>query len=509
MKAKNYSCLNRHFFIIVLMFGLLNKNLVAQTTTYFNKEYENDTTSVGTVGTKAIDDGFLSVGIIGTSLENALFLKKLSLEGEIMWIELLDKGPEYRSTWLGSEFLKCNDDTYVFVHSKTKLPATEPRDRDVFFVRFDKEGNIIKKKLLEKEGQQRPRAVIQCNDDGFLIVGSAHLDGESSHVFAMKIDSNYTEQWYNTYKLSEEKHSKAFSVVPTTDGGYILSGFGYHPETDYDMYLVKIDSLGNEVLAKNIDGDGDGESAGRVCLNEKGKIILTGGMRINGILYAFIGELDDSLNLDWSEKYQKENFIHYSSNIFQTIDGNYITYAYHISDAGYSMHYLYKFNAEGDTIWTRSFKSDHINNDDYIRDLRPTPDGGFVAAGFVLSPSPQRSWVIKFDSLGRTCSYVGCDSVAWPVSTPLLDAPAPARCFVSPNPVVLGQPAYIHYHFPEEIPEVRFRLYDVRGVLVSEQRLSTLQNKAILDTENFVSGIYLWEVVLGGTVLESGKVFVE
>ena len=385
MKARNYSCLNRYFFIIVFMFGLLNKNLVAQTITYFNKEYQNDTTSVGTLGTKAIDDGFLSIGLIGTSLENALFLKKLSHEGEIMWIELLDKGPEYRSAWFGSEFLKCSDGTYVFVHSKTKLPTTEPRDRDVFFVRFDKDGNIIKKKLLEKEEQQRPRAVIQCKDEGFLIIGSAHLDGESSHVFAMKIDSNYTEQWYNTYKLSEEKHSKAFSVVPTTDGGYILSGFGYHPETDYDMYLVKIDSLGNEVLSKNIDGDGDYETACLMLSFGENKIIISGGMNLGGVLHGYIAEMDDSLNIDWEKKHEIGNYMQMEYKV-KVDNQHFVSNVYHISDAGHSMHYLYKFNAEGDTIWTRSFKSDHINNDDYIRDLRPHARWWFCSCWFCVEP---------------------------------------------------------------------------------------------------------------------------
>jgi hypothetical protein len=42
--------------------------------------------------------------------------------------------------------------------------------------------------------------------------------------------------------------------------------------------------------------------------------------------------------------------------------------------------------------------------------VRPTPDGGFIAAGFVLT-APQQSWLIKTDSLGQTCSFVGCDSL--------------------------------------------------------------------------------------------------
>jgi hypothetical protein len=48
----------------------------------------------------------------------------------------------------------------------------------------------------------------------------------------------------------------------------------------------------------------------------------------------------------------------------------------------------------------------------YIKDMRPTPDGGYVLAGYQYS-SPQTAWVLKIDSLGNTCSFVGCDSTIY------------------------------------------------------------------------------------------------
>jgi hypothetical protein len=48
----------------------------------------------------------------------------------------------------------------------------------------------------------------------------------------------------------------------------------------------------------------------------------------------------------------------------------------------------------------------------YIKDMRPTSDGGYVLAGYQYS-SPQTAWVLKIDSLGNTCSFVGCDSTIY------------------------------------------------------------------------------------------------
>jgi hypothetical protein len=44
--------------------------------------------------------------------------------------------------------------------------------------------------------------------------------------------------------------------------------------------------------------------------------------------------------------------------------------------------------------------------------MRPTEDGGYVLAGYQYS-TPQTAWVLKIDSLGNTCSFVGCDSTIY------------------------------------------------------------------------------------------------
>ena len=494
------------FILLNILWGV---SVYPQEIHFFNKLYSSDTIQ-GSTGIITIEEGYLAISPMNIGSSYASLLHKIAIDGEMEWTTVMDKGQEHISMSLGSCFIRCKDDDLLLVHKKSLInPYID--NGDIFIIKFKENGDIVwKKHHYNSTGRQVPNQVIQTKDGGFFIIGWHQKDTNNGYFYALKIDALGEFEWEGLYSLDDSAgHSAAFSTVQTADGGYFITGYGYHAETGYDMYIVKIDSLGNWLWEKNIDGGtGESEAACKIFDIGDNKYLLTGGIGKNYVL-AYMAVVDTTMEVEWEETYKYDEFNVFHSNVVQNPnDQTYTTLAFSKHN-GITHHHLYKIKAaDGAVVWKRTFKT-ALQNDDYLRDLRPTPDGGFVAAGFVLSPSPQRSWVIKFDSLGKTCSYVGCDSVAYPVSAPLLDAPVPARCSVSPNPVGLGQPAYIHYHFPQEIPEVRFCLYDVRGVLVSEQRLSTLQNKVILKTKNFVSGIYLWEVVLGRAVLESGKVFVE
>src|SRR6185436_20618528 len=49
---------------------------------------------------------------------------------------------------------------------------------------------------------------------------------------------------------------RGYSAKQTSDGGYIIAGYTYNPQTNYDFYLVKTDSLGNMLWTKYFATDG-------------------------------------------------------------------------------------------------------------------------------------------------------------------------------------------------------------------------------------------------------------
>jgi hypothetical protein len=105
-------------------------------------------------------------------------------------------------------------------------------------------------------------------------------------------------------------------------------------------------------------------------------------------------------------------FIDRAYSVQQTSDSGYIVAGYTRPDGAerYSM-YLIKTDSSGDTLWTRTYGG---SQDAYARSARQTSDGGFIAAGYVLSPPVGKSdvYLVRTTASGDTLwtrTYGGTD----------------------------------------------------------------------------------------------------
>ena len=152
---------------------------------------------------------------------------------------------------------------------------------------------------------------------------------------------------------------------------------------------------------------------------------------------------------------------------------------------------LIEFDAtNGDINWTKPL-SFSPTDDVYFKDLEPTKDGGYVLGGYQYAATPQKSWIVKIDSLGNTCQQYDCDS------TVLLDTSVGDLDFilerksikVSPNPATSST----QINFTKAAKKLR--IYTATGILISEYELTESDRQKTLDIENFAKGIYLVELL--------------
>lgn len=181
-----------------------------------------------------------------------------------------------------------------------------------------------------------------------------------------------------------------------------------------------------------------------------------------------------------------------------------------------SIPFIRKFSPTGEIEWTWSETYDE-NYTFLSRDLEKTKDGGYVMAAFQFS-GWQRGWLVKIDSLGNTCSYVGCDStvLAPPIDTSSIDSTntfidalshlSPYFVRISPNPV--KDQAMLLYELPSMAPYADFRLFNSQGERVLNQKILTLQNSHSLALGHLTSGVYIWEVSVLGQKIKMGKLVV-
>ena len=345
--------------------------------------------------------------------------------------------------------------------------------------KFDTSGQIIfKKEYHTPKLFRNVRQLIATQDKGFAFVGSRRQiePSENNTFYLFKTDSLGKKEWERTYSF-EGFISVTYSVQQTPDGGYVLGGYTNtgSDNTNRDMYIVKTDSLGNEEWHKRIGGGWDDCPAIVHCLTTVDEYLQTGEIDylISG---CYIDEFSSSENrydiylfklgtqgeLIWEQGYNPTN----------TSD-NLAAYLIMPDDSFYGVGIrsrnlkdgpvLYRFDALGQLLWKKEYLLDTLAHV-YMRDIQATEDGGIVLAGFKFQPNPQKSWVLKLDSLGNTCMPADCDSTI--VFTDIEETPITQNPFslsLFPNPA--SEQVEVVYQIPKS---GILKVYDYQGRLIDE-----------------------------------------
>jgi len=116
---------------------------------------------------------------------------------------------------------------------------------DVYLIKIDKNGNKIWQKTYGGIDWDVANAITPTEDGGYIVAGWTDSFGNRNRdVYLIKIDKDGNKIWQKTYGGSD--FDEANAITPTRDGGYIVSGltksFGNGNE---DVYLIKIDKNGN------------------------------------------------------------------------------------------------------------------------------------------------------------------------------------------------------------------------------------------------------------------------
>jgi hypothetical protein len=207
--------------------------------------------------------------------------------------------------------------------------------------------------------------------------------------------------WWRTYGGPDSDFG--YSVQQTTDGGYIIVGttlsFG---AGDWDVCLIKTDSLGDTLWTRTYGGIGGDEGHSVLQTSDSGYIIagytISFGAGSEDVYLIKTDSLGDTL---WTRTYGGPGS-DFGYSVQQTTDGGYIIAGTTESiGAGAGDAYLIKTNDLGDTLWTRTYGTDLEEEGSSVQQ---TLDGGYVIVSYfdVWRVGDEDAWLIKTDSLGDT-----------------------------------------------------------------------------------------------------------
>lgn len=302
----------------------------------------------------------------------------------------------------GSAVTMTSDGGYIITGQT--IPSANVDFPDAYAVKTDQYGKVLWAKNYGGQNSEQASDVIQTADGGYLFAGSTDsfgagvLDG-----YLIKTDSQGVLQWSNTYGGNQDDVFHA--VIATADGGFLAVGSSIKPGTqDRDAFMVKVDNLGNEQWNKRFGGSG-GENAFAVLQTGDHGFIFAGSTTSFGA-----GNFDvylvktDSVGVEqWSKTYGGPD-LEEAAAMDATSDGGYILAGFTSgTGAGGRDMYLIKTDGNGNLVWSNTFGFTH---NDGASAVKQTPDGGYIIAGSTVTTVTQQKqftdgYVVKADANGN------------------------------------------------------------------------------------------------------------
>jgi hypothetical protein len=497
--------------IQILLLLLLPLLAICQEPIYFNNIYNPENTFANGRGILQIDGYYY--GIFGTwtapNYYYQLGVFKLSSTGELLDYNLFgEEGHHYFVGSVGGTLIQTQDGNLA--------AACQVQNSETVF------GTLLKINLALDTLWQRKyyteyewtmtEKVQETSDGGFMLVGQVDPgEGYFYDALLLRTDSLGNEIWHKAY--GSDWSEQAYSVIETSDGGYMIGGFFRKPGWDHslDAMVIKTDSLGNEEWTNyygNPEVDDDKafvmgtEDGNYLVATVYGETILS-AYRIGGPWFFKLDNLGNIIDEFFWGPQRMDSFI---MNIRKVEDGFVTSGFSYETDSSTSALYtgwLMKINNNMDSVWYHDYLHfGELYDDNFLYDISGCEDDGYIAIGKARHDVPgfaNKMWVIKVDSMG-------CDTPGCALGTQVFELPSlfSNELIVWPNPMIeefeVRCPMF-------EVDESKIlRVYNSQGIKVDKIEISKNADRITVNSSDWEPGLYFLQYLVDGNVQASAKV---
>jgi hypothetical protein len=307
----------------------------------------------------------------------------------------------------------------------------------------------------------------------------------------LQIDTSLNIIFQKTYG-STCVYRSAYSIDTTHSNGFIMCGYEDSPTST--TRVIKTDSLGNQLWTRNY-GIINTTAPSILATRTSGYLIATNEIDSTYMSSFFwmtmkLYRIDENGDTLWTKTIGNKNMVFTPTSVKQLANDDFIISGtkgvprYDVSGNLVSdqLHgFLCRTDSSGNIKWFNNYVGNYTNDstaENFLMDVSPTSDGGFVASGWVTptDTSTQDAWVIKVDSMG--CLSPGCNGT------------------VGINTIQLGFPEFNIYPNPAndfidietDFKNCYFSVLDVTGKLILREKI--VQNKTRIELSNYSNGLY-------------------
>lgn len=288
------------------------------------------------------------------------------------------------------------------------------------------------------EQHEYPVGIENTPDGGYItVINTIPYNSQNygnDDILVIKYDKNNNIEWKKCFGGRDEDY--AYSLTQAPDGGYVIAGKtlswdgdlqGVKSGPGYGGWIFKIDSVGNIVWNKCVDGTSDDssqsdESFQSVVALKDGSYIAVGEYAANShsinnygnawlVKFSAKGELEWERNFGGSEDDQFSSVVEADDGGFiaagkaGSIDGDVQGHSHNLYIMSNYDGWIVKFNSSGEIVWQKCLGG---TDDEIINSIVKTNDGKIIGVGYAESYSREwtgylgndRGWILKFNSNG-------------------------------------------------------------------------------------------------------------
>lgn len=271
--------------------------------------------------TRNWDGGYAVTGFVTSSGYNRIYIARLNSNADTLWTRSF--GLSYQG-WAGMSIASSSDHGFVVTGHGTSTNWT--LDAAVV-LKFDSVGTLQWKQIMNGYNLNSDgNAVIQSANGGYVFTGATDSSGIGfSRINLSELDGAGQVVWSKAIGASFSQHLTYGTGIARTNHGYLICGTtqAYGAGRD-DIYVVKTDTSGHLLWTRTIGG-AKSDYGYRVITTSDGGAAVTGGTKsfndtTNGDM--FLLKLDSIGNLSWMRTIGGTAY-DYGFNLTQTHDGGY------------------------------------------------------------------------------------------------------------------------------------------------------------------------------------------
>jgi hypothetical protein len=447
---------------------------------------------------------------------NHFLVSRLTDNGSLQWSRSFLPRPNASGNT--ASLLKLNE-TNSIIYGNSYLGSASPPNYQLFLIKVHNEtgDTVWVKELGNNNYEEGGYELIKTTDGGFAIMGYYFPvnSAQRARLTIHKTDSLGNLQFRKEYTTDASKNHQAYSLIQTTDGGYLIFGFssyegpylgGVGTAQKLDMVLIKTDAQGNQqwvkvyppwewkqILFYGLDlaalPNGDFLMAGL-----KSYAWFEPGNTYSGNF--FFARLSPNGSILDSVTLPERHVLNRINRLKPCSDGNFWAIgaekdSQNLGQTGLIM----KITPELEVRWKREYRVSPPESmlHEMFYEAVEMPDKGFVLCGTAFGPledsTNQNGWIIRVDSFG--CLEPGCQ-----LNSPVEDPPAQEQdigILLSPNPTT----SHAHLSLTHEgAVLLGLRVLDLQGRVISDMQYkrSAGWREEDIDLAGQPSGTYILQL---------------